>query len=57
MTRTYQHQRKIMEQVLAVWARYPNLRLCQLIACATKLDDNWNTRDEDLARMLQEFES
>ena len=52
--RTIEEQSRILLGVAAVWAKYPHMRLGQLIDCATyKKCSTFYVRDEDLVRFLE----
>lgn len=50
--RTKDDIKRALAHVEHAWNKYPDLRLCQLITCATGKDDSFYVEDEDLLTAL-----
>ena len=46
----------ILDMLKEIWIKYPDLRLCQLITCITKMDDSFYLEDDKFLRLMLEFE-
>lgn len=62
--RTPEEQRRIVEKVLAVWAKFPHQRLCQLVTNARIISgkvgnsaDPFYEEDRDLVLALEKYAS
>lgn len=53
--KTYEQKRKVMEEILGVWAANPDLRLGQLLINATGKTDIFNEEDLTLAQKVRDF--
>jgi len=56
---TKQHRDQVLKVVAALWAKYPKLRLCQLLGNATIqfARDPYYVEDERLMEMLKKYDT
>ena len=55
MKRTERHMEYILQDILRIWKKYPEYRLCQLIVNATQRQDPYYVEDVALVQHLEDF--
>lgn len=55
MKRNAEHMATVLQELVRVWQKYPEQRLCQLIVNVTKKDDPFYVEDKELLTRLSEY--